>query len=181
MRTAALAVAAASCLSFTAQAEDERGQGWHVGIGGGRSSYDIEALDVDEDATAWKAFVGYRLNENLALELAYIDTGEAEHDFGGGVEASIDAQIVQASLVGSYWLGDSWAAYARLGANYYDATAEATDGTTRIKLEDDGTEFGWGAGLQAIGAGALWRLEYESVEFEEVDGTLISLSVTWRL
>lgn len=177
MKRLILAVCVASGTAYG----DDIDRGWHIGIGAGRSSFEISELDVDEDATAWKAFAGYRLNQSLAVELAYIDGGTAEKDFGGGIKAEISGDIVQASLLGSYWFTDTASVFARLGANYYDAEAKASGPGGSIRLEDDGTEFGWGAGVQALLAGALWRLEYEAIEFEQVDSSLISLSIAWRL
>lgn len=180
MKRATLTVAALCCLSGTARADDDD-KGFYFGLGGGRSTYKIGAIDVDENATAWKGFAGYLLNKYVALELAYIDAGSAEHDFGGGVKGRIDASLWQASALGTYWFSDTWGLYGRLGANKYDAAGKLSNSNNSVAADDSGTEFGWGAGIQAYGAGASWRLEYESAKFQDVDGSLITLSVVWRL
>lgn len=175
VRCVALTLALAAVGS--AQAEDR--SGLLLGIGGGRSTYDVPAIDFSDHATAWKALVGWRFNSALTAEVAYIDGGSVSAQFGT-VSATIEGQIVQASLTGGWWITDALGAYARAGANYYDAELHASGPGGSVAVQDHGTEFGWGAGLQALWDRALWRLEYESVEFEDVDGELLSLSIVWQ-
>lgn len=48
-----------------------------------QSGLDANSIDVDDNDTAWSAFLGYQFNSYLALELGYLDLGERSVDFTG--------------------------------------------------------------------------------------------------
>jgi len=178
MRNTLLAVAVLAALAAPAQADEGK---FAFGVGAGRANYDFEPTGYDDHATAWKVFAGYHFNPWLGAELAYIDGGEIT-DSVGDLSAKLSADIVQASLVGSWWPHPNFGPYARISANQWDAKLTLSNGVTSERIEDDGTEFSWGLGLQGIYDRALFRLEYEAAEYDNtVDGTLISLSIVWRL
>lgn len=173
------AVCAAILLGSTSvRAQDD--SGWLFGIGAGQSSYEIDALGFDDEATAWKVFGGWRINPNFNVELAYIDGGSVDATVGS-VNASAEAEVIQGSVVGGWWFSETFGAYGRLGMNAWEVEASASGPGGSVDETDDGNDFGWGVGLQALWDNGLWRLEYESAEFDDtVDASLISLSLAWR-
>lgn len=72
-----------------ASAQTENDSGFYVGGGVGQFNVQIDGLDgvgdaidgLDADDTAWKAFVGWRLNQYLSLEAAYLDFGRPQDQF----------------------------------------------------------------------------------------------------
>ena len=91
----AMAVAGAcagslACSSAFAQGV-ENDEGFYIGGGVGQFNVQIDDVDetdeaietLDDDDTAWKAFVGWRMNPYFALELAYVDFGGPSDRFDG--------------------------------------------------------------------------------------------------
>src|SRR5438046_898746 len=86
--------AVAAAPSFAADAPTAPTGTWYVGIGAGRASADTPAtapivagtpvtavaVSGDSDATAGKAFVGYRFNKYMALEGGYFRLGDFTFD-----------------------------------------------------------------------------------------------------
>ena len=174
----ALALAVLSAFSSYVSAADE--SGLLLGVGVGQATYEVDALDFEDDATSWKAFAGWRINDNFSIEAAYIDGGSVSASVGS-VSARAEGEIIQGSVVGGYWFTDTFGAYARASYNAYEVELRASGPGGSLVAKDDGNEAGWGAGLQALWDRAMWRLEYESAEFPEVDASVISLSIVWRL
>lgn len=61
----------------------------------------ISVRDVDKDATAIDAFVGYNFTENLGAELGYLSTGD--WDIAGN---DFNSQGATLSVIGRLPLGD---------------------------------------------------------------------------
>src|SRR5687767_3414588 len=67
----------------------ENDEGLYIGGGVGQFNLEIDGLDgtdealtrLDDDDTAWQAFIGYRLNPYFALQAAYVDFGAPEDEF----------------------------------------------------------------------------------------------------
>lgn len=77
-----LALVAGLVLGVPAMATAQTGM--YIGIGVGTADYedrieleDVEDIDLDDDDTAYKYFLGYRANRHLAIEGGYRDFGEA--------------------------------------------------------------------------------------------------------
>jgi hypothetical protein len=174
-----MAVLCAATVTGTAQAADDD-SGVIFGIGAGRTTLSADVIDFDDKVATYTAFAGWRFNKWLSIEGAYIDPQEATQDYGG-VKVGLDAEIWQASLVGTYWFNDTFNVYARAGENWWSADEFATDGTQTISGSESGNEFSWGAGIGAVWDRALFRLEYQPLDVEQVDSSTISLSVAWRL
>ncbi len=91
--------------------------GWYFGVGGGEAEVDLSLSDIDFDGslisgsvddsdTGTKFFAGFRFNENVAVEGAFVDLGEVSIDatsnglgfffFPGPVSAEADPHSRQA-------------------------------------------------------------------------------------
>ena len=64
-------------------------EGLYIGGGVGQFDIEIDGLDgvdeavsrLDDNDTAWQAFIGWRLNPYISLQAAYIDFGRPEDEF----------------------------------------------------------------------------------------------------
>jgi OOP family OmpA-OmpF porin len=171
----ALAVAAAAPAAFAQDAEP----GFYLGGGVGQFNAQIDDVDDvdstvdewDEDDTAYKLFGGYRLNNFLAFELAYINLGEPSGAVlpGRNVDASVDGFAPY--VVGTIPLGNWFEVYGRLGYYFYDATLGVEDGAGgRLEFDEESEDLVWGAGIGAnIGERLNLRFEYERMDLQGVD------------
>jgi len=164
-------------LTATATAGTESG----LYIGGSIGSSDLSAdgddptigdWEVDDDATGYKAFVGYNFGIipllDLSVEGSYIDFGSFEGDSTfGSDEADVDALSV-AGLVAL--------TFGPIGvfgkAGYYDWNTDF-DGI------DDGSDPLYGVGAKfALGSLSI-RAEYEMCDLEEGDLDFYSVGLAY--
>jgi OOP family OmpA-OmpF porin len=183
---AAVSVAAAAPAAYAA--EDA---GWYLGGGVGQFNAQIDDVDQvddaidgwDEDDTAYKFFVGYRMNKFLALELDYINLGEPSGAVvpGFNVDASVDGFAPY--VVGTLPLGQWFEVYGRVGYYFYDATLgveNEVDG--RVQFDEESEDLVYGAGIGAnIGERMNIRFEYERFDLQGVDDAdSLWLTAAWK-
>ena len=105
----------------------------------------------DDKDTAWKVFGGYQFHRNVAVELGYVDFGEATASgtlFGVPATASADAKALELTAVGILPFTQQLSAYGKAGAYRWDVDARATAGAAAAGGGDDGTDFTYGVGLK---------------------------------
>lgn len=172
-------VAALLAASGTAAADDNSGA--YFGLGAGRLNYQIDEVGVDDDATTWNLFAGWRFNPYLAIEAAYIDGGDIEQRYGDVAKVELHAEIAQFSVLPSYWFTPAWGVYGRASYNDWHAHADAFGPLGEASNHGSGNDTSWGLGLQGLYDRALWRVEYTSGQFDETANlTGIVASVAWR-
>jgi hypothetical protein len=183
----ALAVAAASPAAF---AQDENA-GFYVGGGVGQFNAQIDDVDEvddtvdgwDEDDTAYKFFLGYRMNNFLSFELDYINLGEPSGAVvpGFNVDAAVDGFAPY--VIGTFPIGQWFEVYGRLGYFFYDATLgienEVDD---RVEFDEESEDLVYGAGIGAkIGERLNVRFEYERFDLQGVDDAdSLWLTAAWK-
>jgi OOP family OmpA-OmpF porin len=188
--TAALAALAVAVAAPAAFAQDEDA-GWYLGGGVGQFNAQIDDVDEvdetvegwDEDDTAYKFFLGYRLNSFLSLELDYINLGEPSGAVvpGFNVDAAVDGFAPY--VVGTIPIGDWFEIYGRLGYYFYDATVgienEIDD---RVEFDEESEDLVYGAGIGAkIGERLNIRFEYEKFDLQGVDDAdSLWLTAAWK-
>ncbi len=183
-----LATFALGALAPAAYADNP--EGFYAGAGVGRFNAqidDVQAVgpvvdDWDEGDTAYKVFGGWRFNEIIAFEVAYINLGEPSGEVvpGFNLDASVDgfAPYVVATIP----LG-LFEVYGRLGYYFYDANlGTETVAGGRVEFDEESEDFVYGAG---IGLDLLdhinVRLEYERFDLQGLDDTdAIWLTGAWR-
>jgi opacity protein-like surface antigen len=117
----AIVVAGASagslaCSSAFAQGADENDEGLYIGGGVGQFNLKLDDVDqtdeaiesLDDSDTAWKAFVGWRMNPYFSLEVAYVDFGGPSDRFetsGSGGDFRADISGFEPSILGTIPLG----------------------------------------------------------------------------
>jgi opacity protein-like surface antigen len=181
-----------ACSSAFAQGV-ENDEGLYVGGGVGQFNLKLDDFDqtdeaverLDDDDTAWKAFVGYRMNPFFALEVAYVDFGRPRDRFetsGSDGDFTADISGFAPYVIGTFPVGPI-ELFGKIGYYFYDIDAS-------IDL-DDGPDFDsssseqdltWGGGVgmtffERLNA----RLEYERIDSDVIDDAdAIWFSGQWR-
>jgi len=151
--------------------------GFYLGAGLTQSRINDVGPSIDFKDESYKLIVGFRPLDVFAVELNYIDLGK---DSGaiGPLGYSVDGKAYAAWAVGFLPL-PFLDLYAKAGVARWESSARAT-GISLDRLDDSGTEFAYGAGIQARLGSLAARLEYERFDVADTDGAeLISLGVTW--
>ncbi len=175
MKSTALIALATLAFAPLASAADKF---WYVGAGAMESDLGFEVFD--NSATGWKVFGGYRFTRNIAAEIGYLDTGDAEETIEG-TDVTLGATGSHVSVVASWPIGESFALHARAGFIDWEAELTLSDGVVTESSSANGQDLYWGAGgTFNFGENFGLRLEYEVPEIEDVDVSSISLSVLYR-
>lgn len=173
------AVAALGLLTGPAFAADN---GIYLGASVGQSgvSFDdtIEGQDVDfdVDSTGFKAILGWRFVDWLAVEANYVDLGSGD-DRVAGTKIETDVSGISLSAVGFLPVGPV-DLFARVGVIDWEADVTARD--FGFDASDDGTDLAYGVGAQFRVWSLSLRGEYERFDISDADTVdMISLGVTW--
>src|SRR5262245_17092538 len=111
------AVLAAASLAAAAGAQAQENEaGFYAGAGVGSFNLDIDNPDdVEEtidryssDDTAWKAFVGYRVNPYLSVEAAYVNLGSPDDIIAPDTKLTVETDGFAPYVVGTFPIGDSF-------------------------------------------------------------------------
>jgi len=166
-----LILAAATALAAPlAQAADN---GFYLGAGYAQSDFGLDnpadAAPFDDEGSGYKVLAGFRLLDHFGVEASYIDHGDA---VVGPSHAS--AQTVSAFAVGflPFPVVDL---FAKAGVTSWSADGQ-TPGLPDLDVSDSGTDFAWGAGVQAHFGSLGARLEYEQFPVDDSDLGTVSLS-----
>lgn len=208
-QSSCLALALLACTGVYAQAPAVN-DGIYMGISAGESKahlknatiaqsllgsgVSVNSLNFDQKETGYKAFVGFPLNPNWAIETGYFDLGRFGFDASttpvGTLSGSSRIKGLNLDIVGTLPITDRWSLLGRLGAAYaqtqgtYSGTgAGAVGNATASKRE---TNYKYGFGTQYAFTPALTlRLEGERYRVNDAVGQranvdLISLGLVYR-
>lgn len=179
MKTGITATLAVAALAFAAGAgAQENEQGFYAGAGVGSFNLDIDNPDdVEEtidryssDDTAWKAFVGWRMNPYLAFEAAYVNLGSPDDTIAPDTQLTVETDGFAPYVVGTLPIGDWFEVFAKAGYYWYDVTARVSSplGTARDSTSDEA--FTWTAGVGVnLFEHVNVRLEYEQFDIDDTD------------
>jgi OOP family OmpA-OmpF porin len=123
-------------------------------MGGGIGIWDVDESGIIEDsAMSARISGGFKFNEFLGVEGAYVYLGEVEEsasiDVGGQIfsaKAKLDGSAWELSLRPSYPFTDSFEGYARLGWGFYDMEVEVSAPGLSITESDSDDGFVWAVG-----------------------------------
>jgi hypothetical protein len=176
LKTVGVAFAVALALGFAA---DAGAQGVYVGGAYSWATIDIEDVDadlLDDNASAYKLFLGYEFPKIVGIEAGYVDFGS--YDVGEFEEvegATIDASGWTAALTARIPLGKLFTVYGKVGYFMWDAELQAADDLG--DLTDDGDDPFYGAGVR-VNLGKFSVLgEYEFYDADDYSNDLFSLGV----
>jgi OOP family OmpA-OmpF porin len=199
-------IAALAALGLTAVPAHAADSGFYVGAGIGYGSVDTDSIEVvtdeffnlDDSATAWKIFGGWRLNQYVGFELDYLDLGTLSSD-GTYTFDVIPTPTATTDVYAKADLSFSgWAPYvvgtfpigvfevsAKLGYVFYDYDIDlyATDGIEELRdsTSDSDQDFAWGLGAAVTLFDHLnVKVEYEAIEVSDANVDAWWLTGAWR-
>jgi hypothetical protein len=181
MRTtiALLTTAALGLVAAPAYAADN---GIYLGASVGQSGVTFEEtvagedFEFDTDSTGYKAILGWRFLDWLAVEANYVDLGSGD-DNVAGTRIETDVNGISLSAVGFLPVGPV-DLFARVGAIDWKADVTASD--LGFDASDDGTDLAYGVGAQFRVWSLGVRAEYERYDISEADTVdMFSVGVTW--
>jgi hypothetical protein len=158
-----------------AGADNERG--FYAGAGVGEFDVDIDDVDdvddtldrYDSDDTAWKAFAGWRANENVALEFAYLNLGSPDDEVLPDVFVAVETDGFAPYIVGTLPFA-AFEMFAKAGYLIYDPEARISSPLGSVVVDDSDEEFTWSAGLGlTLFETFNLRLEYEMFDVQNID------------
>ncbi|MDY6944818.1 MAG: porin family protein [Pseudomonadota bacterium] len=166
--------------SGAAYAQSENEQGLYLGAGIGQFDVNIEGVDsvddqirrLDDDDAAWQAFVGWRFNPYISLQLAYIDYGRPRDRFdASGSSGDFRAELAgfAPSIIGTLPLGPVELS-AKAGYYFYDLDIRADIDDPldpQFSSDESGEDFMYGVGVGATFFQHLnVKLEYEWIDLD---------------
>jgi OOP family OmpA-OmpF porin len=179
MKFAAVAALGALSLAAIAPQAAAADNGFYIGAGITQTEFDIDDIGSGElDDNAFKVIVGFRPLNWLAVEVNYMDLGEAEFEDGSDVSIESTAITASALFIKEWQVIDI---YARLGMANWNSDFDAPGGS----LSEDGWEPTYGLGIGAHFGSFGLRAEWEQFSndaldnFLETDLSTISLSFTY--
>jgi OOP family OmpA-OmpF porin len=170
-RNLALLLAAAS-VGLAMSPSVSRAQGAYVGAAAGTARADVTCdLDIscasDDNDTGFKVFAGFEFAPEIAVEVAYVDLGEAsisgrDTGFVGAKRFTFETSGANVAAVASLPMSNTFAFNAKAGLFLWNLDATATDATGSSTLSESGTDFmvGLGGTINFAPQVAL-RLEWE--------------------
>jgi hypothetical protein len=168
-------------------------EGFYLGGSVGQFDIEIDGLDgtdealqrLDDDDTAWQAFIGWRLNPYIALQAAYIDFGQPEDDFqtSTGDNGKFGAELsgFAPSIIGSFPLGPVELS-AKLGYYIYDLEITGDIDDPDVDTDDSGEDVFYGVGVGVTFFERLHaKLEYEEIDLEDAENANVLWATgQWR-
>jgi OmpA-OmpF porin, OOP family len=168
-------------LALGAQAE-----GGYIGLGLGASRISIEDVNIpglsenkDESGFAFKVFGGYEYSKHIAVELGYMNLGEASQSVSSGVNrlaAKVEGTAIYLDVIGKAAVTGEVSLFGKLGLASTKAKLKVTEASGAFSgccSNDSESEINprFGFGVE-IGAGpSALRLEYERVMKVGADDT----------
>jgi hypothetical protein len=171
----------ASTVSTAAWSADN---GIYIGGSFGEVSSDYNLMSgqgAETDDNGFKALIGARPFDWLAIEANYADLGETRAPLNVACitipcpdEETIDVRSVSVSLLG-VWALPLLDVYGRVGTSRWETKHGVAFG---LPQKDEGTDPTYGIGVQGrLGSFAL-RVEYERFDFGREDADLLSAGFT---
>ncbi len=183
--THANAIACSNARLLVGTAAHAADNGVYLGAGVSQVKLDDVGNDFDRgnlddfklDDTSWKLIGGFRPLDNFAVELNYIDLGDESRTIAGQ-RFEVDGKAYGAYAVGLLPIGPI-DLFAKGGLVRWESKG-SFNAAQGFRFDDDGTEFGYGVGVQARLGSLVGRLEYEQFDVDHTDGVeLLTLGVTW--
>jgi hypothetical protein len=156
--------------------------GFYLGAGVTQAKVDdILNTNLKIDNTAYKLIAGFRPIDLIAVEANYIDLGDDSARLGVG---TANANAKAFAGFGMLFLPIPLPildVYAKAGLARWKLEGSSSVANIPLtRLNDEGTEFAYGAGAQLQFGSLGARLEYESFDIANTDGAdLVSIGLTW--
>ena len=181
-----------TALLLTAPVLQAADNGVYVGAGAVQSDYGLSnpggALPFDDSTDGYKLTAGFRLLDSFAIEANYIDHGNAIVPTGivctqfitvpCPANTSLTATTLSAFAVGFFHL-PVVDLFAKAGVDSWKLDGHSTGGfVPTFRVNESGTDFAYGAGVQLHFGSLAARLEYERFDFAR-NQTLDAVSLSF--
>ena len=171
----------AAMLALGCTAAQAADNGFYLGGSVGQSNIqsvdEVQNLQFDGTDTAYKIIAGFRPLDWLGVEANYVDLGNPD-DTVANVPVQSDGSGFSAFAVGFLPVGPV-DLFAKAGFIKWDASVSAPS-LPALSLENDGSDFAYGAGVQFRVLSLTVRGEYEVFDIEDLDEVnLLSIGVMW--
>lgn len=123
------------------------------------------SVSCDDSDTAFKIYGGSKINPNLALEVAYIDMGEAVAT-DGFVTLTSEVTAFNFSALGIIPVSETVDLFGKVGLLFWDAKFSAS-GNFSGSISEDGTDIGFGFGAN-IAVNEKFSLRAEFQKFPNI-------------
>jgi len=152
----------------------ETATGGYIGVGFGKVDIDTETFD---DPTGFELIGGYKFNDNLAIEVSYVDFGEASDN--EPPEWKITANSLAVGVVGIAPITEQFEVFGKIGFHSWDI--EFKESGFGILAEDDGSDIFYSLGANykvnnQFSLGVSYSNYTLEPEGEDEDITLLSLN-----
>lgn len=128
--------------------------------------------DLSKSKTAWKALVGVKMNDSLAIEAQYLDFGAANRN-----SDRIQASGYTAGIVLDFFKNAPIAPYAKVGVLIW----ETDNRFNGISMNEDGNDVTGGLGLRfAVSDNMSVRTEYERFMMDKTDIDSLSVNLQYN-
>jgi len=176
-RKLVMATLVLACAATFARADEKHGLFIGGAAGYGSQELSISTGNFQDNTTAWKGFVGYRLMRFIGFEAAYVDFGNAS-DTISGTDFSLKTTGETAEVVGTIPLGSFLEIYGKAGYLWWNAKGDDSTNTDTTT----GNDPVYGAGAKIIFAKKMGlRLEYEQFDIKDTKKVyLVSAGFEWR-
>jgi len=145
--------------------------GGKIGINHYQHACEAWSLDCDKDSFAAGVFTGYQFNDNLALEAAYLDLGDANASYienGNKYQHTGNMKGIELSAIGSIYLTENLAAFAKAGVFNWHGSNKGP--FNKHKADDWSATVGTGLTYQLTDA---WQARFEYQYFNNLGNDVI--------
>jgi OmpA-OmpF porin, OOP family len=158
-------------------------RGWYVGASVGQSNVEVcggilAGTTCNDESVAYRGFVGYEVNRNLAFEGGYGYLGEVKATGPGG-SVKITGDGLEASALGILPINGKFSLFGRAGVHYSTLKATGAGGQSADETESDLT-FGFGAAYDFT---RQFRMRAEFQRYYDVAGVdvqVVGISLVYR-
>ena len=153
----------------------------------------IVGATLDEDDNGYGIVLGYDLGNNLVLEAAYRDLGQASlsgasgntfkyggvaYTFNATATVFVEADTLTLGLKKSFNFSDNLSVFARAGIHRYESTLGVTAATASVDTSNKDQDIYYGVGASYSMGNIHLNIAHDTydIDYGEIDSTGISLS-----
>jgi OmpA-OmpF porin, OOP family len=149
-------------------------------LGGSIGEATNESGEFKGSDTAFKLTAGYAVNQYFGIEVAYIDAGAQQDNFGL-VEIENESSGTLASALLRLPLGETFGLFGKIGYAFYNSDTTSRLGNLSERESDSAEDLAYGVGVELAVWGSLQlRAEYEAVDVSEGDFQIVSAGAVYK-
>jgi len=145
----------------------------------------FQTTTFDRTDATWSLTAGYRINRYLAVELSYLDLGEAQlrnvatftgllSPFELTLDQSIEVAGASAAVLGTWPVAERWSLHARGGYEFTDSESRVSlNGTSVFEIKDSSDNFVVGLGVDFAWT-SHWSLRAEAERHLDIGGDVFA-------